>query len=165
MSRKIPSYSDNRDDLHPDYYDEPESGTPLRMSSASQFCLPKSTLDRCPDARLGFTPIEFNGKIKRERFHEAVRYGYQPIDLNDFPELKRQVYFDDVFGDKPSEEGERLTYHYGGQVCMKIALSDYDKQQAEFDVLKRKMEDMVAEQRQTPLTPVQVGSFRNTTYY
>lgn len=144
MSPKTPKYDDNRDELHPDHFHEPDQAPAMRRQHQSGFNLPANIRAKM---KAGFVPIEFRGKISLDRLEEATNFGHYKINLHDYPELKNKVYDEYMFGDTKADDGEMLPYRYGGQVCMGISPINYNYMQNVFTEERQRLQAIVDKHR------------------
>lgn len=153
---KAPKYQDNRDQLYPDLFNEPNQGPPLRSRYQSGFNLPETIRNKI---KAGFVPVDFRGKISNDRYEEAVEYGHYKLNLHEYPELKNKVYDDYMFQDTRPEEGETLTYRYGGQICMAISDTNYNNMHSELAEERKRMQAIIdrhkVKQSDTHFSPIQ----------
>ncbi len=124
-----PNYMDH---LHPDEFYEPEMGAPLRTRQQSQFNLSEKVLRKNSDAKMGFVPHILGGKQNLRPFHDAKERKYSVINLNDFPELDREMGYD-IFEERKKEVDGCRPLYVGGQVCMQVQNDVYEEQQAIID--------------------------------
>lgn len=141
--KKAPSFKDH---LRPDDFYEPEMAPRLKARGDSQFNLPEKVRLKNGDAQMGFVPHILGGKQELRAYHDAKSRQYSVINLNDYPELDRDLGAD-IFEERKAELDGCRPLFVGGQVCMQVANEVYDEEQQDIEELRRMAQQSVEQYR------------------